>query len=66
MAVRRVVHSFKKGQRLMLDDIYVIQGLDGGDWWQKTGTDVRESDNKEFGEELVCTRTVTITIEARP
>jgi len=27
-------HKFKKGQELHLDEIYNIQALGGGDWWE--------------------------------
>lgn len=30
-------HSFKKGQQMHLDEIYDIQGLADGDWWDFEG-----------------------------
>lgn len=54
-------YSFKLGERFMLDDIYAIQGLGGGDWWERTGEDKSEAD-RDLGEDLICTRAITITV----
>lgn len=48
-------HKFKKGEWIRLDDIYFIQALAGGDWW--------EHDEDECGEDIVITRSVTIVIK---
>lgn len=55
------VHTFKKGDRFTLDQIWNIQGLAGGDWWEKTGEDVEAADI-DLGEDLICTRDIKITI----
>ena len=55
----REIHKFQVGDRFTLDDIYIIQGLGSGDWWERTGEDTDASD---LGEDLICTRNITITI----
>jgi len=57
----REVFTFKKGDRFSLDYIYSIQGLGGGDWWEKTGEDTALKDI-DLGEALVCVRDIKITI----
>jgi hypothetical protein len=59
------VYKFRKGDMVTLDDIYDIQGLADGDWWEKTGDDLPkhlQSKDIEMSESLVCTKTVKITI----
>lgn len=56
------IHSFKKGQSIDLDHIYHIQGLGGGDWWEKTGRDVPSQKDIDLGENLICTKTIKIII----
>lgn len=58
------VYKFKKGEIVSLDDIYVIQGLGHGDWWEKTGKDVDDSDpmGTDMGEEIIITKDIKITI----
>lgn len=57
-------YKFKKGQVIVLDTIYAIQGLGGGDWWEKTGRDVDQGDRwgKDLGDEIIITRDIEITI----
>ena len=58
------VFKFKKGQITDLDSIYNIQGLAGGDWWEKTGNDVDKFDpmGSDMGDEVIITRNIEITI----
>jgi hypothetical protein len=51
----REVYKFKKGQKLSLDSIYVIQGLADGNWWEKEGGD-------DMSENIICTDNIKITI----
>ena len=46
--------TFIKGQVLFLDDIYSVQGLGGGDWWD--GKDFEGDDN------IIITRTIRIKV----
>lgn len=62
MTTKKTVHKFTKGQILQLDQIYNIQGLANGSWWEKTGNDVREFDNVDLGDEVIITKNITITI----
>lgn len=64
MANSKKVYKFKKGQVTVLDNIYAIQGLGGGDWWEKTGNDISSSKSYEIelGDEVVITRDIEITI----
>lgn len=51
------IHHFKKGQKIHLDSIYDIQGLGGGDWWE------RENNKDDFErDDLIITRNIKITI----
>jgi hypothetical protein len=52
-------HKFKRGQKLRLDDIYLISGLAGGKWW--TTDDPFEADGNQ-GEEVEIVEDITITI----
>lgn len=47
---------FKKGQPIHLDDIYEIQGLAGGQWWQPADGEPEDSDR------IVCVEDITIKI----
>jgi hypothetical protein len=49
-------HKFRKGEKIHLDEIYAIQGLAGGQWWQ------REDGEDELSDDLIITETITITI----
>ena len=62
--VIKEVFKFKKGQITDLDSIYNIQGLAGGDWWEKTGNDVDQFDpmGSDMGDEVIITRNIEITI----
>jgi hypothetical protein len=64
MTKKTETHIFKKNQIMQLDDIYTIQGLGGGDWWEKTGGDVSEFDSigNDIGDEIIITRNIKITI----
>jgi hypothetical protein len=56
----REKYSFKAGQELYLDDIYSIQGLAGGDWWEH-----KEDEGDIYtvpGDVIIITRNVTISI----
>lgn len=64
MTVTSTTYSFKKSETFSLDDIFEIQGLGGGDWWEKTGEDLPEHLRHDIGmsESLICTKTIKITI----
>jgi len=47
-------YSFKKGQRLHLDHIYLIQGIGGNDWWEPI---------EEGGDNIIITQDIKIKIE---
>jgi hypothetical protein len=51
-------HKFKRGQKLRLDDIYMIQGLAGGKWWTAPDCSISE----ESDEDVTITEDITITI----
>ena len=57
----RDVYEFREGDRFTLDDIYAIQGLGGGDWWERTGEDTAAR-SSDLSEDLVCTRDIKIVI----
>jgi hypothetical protein len=46
---------FKKGQQLHLDEIYDIQGLAGGHWWERDEPD-------EYCDDLHIVEDITIKI----
>lgn len=48
------VYDLKKDDRLCLDQIYTIQGIAGGDWWERIGDDLSEN--------IRITRNIKITI----
>jgi hypothetical protein len=52
------IYKFKKGQKLHLDDIYMIQGLAGGKWWD--APDCASSD--ESDEEVTILEDIEIQI----
>ena len=54
MRSSKKVYKFKAGQKLSLDDIYDIQGLGGGAWWEHIADDMDG--------QIVITRDITITI----
>jgi hypothetical protein len=64
MTTNKTVYKFKKGQITVLDNIYAIQSLGSGDWWEKTGNDVDPSDKMgaDLGDEIIITRDIEITI----
>lgn len=47
-------YKFKKGERYHLDDIYLIQGIGGNDWWTHDG--------EEYSDDIVITRNHEFTI----
>jgi hypothetical protein len=64
MTVTTTIYKFKKGQETHLDEIYFIQSLDDGDWWQHLDFDDRENSfGHGDGDELVITRNITIEIK---
>jgi len=48
-------YKYKSGQHVSLDEIYGIQGLDGGDWWDPI--------SDELDDELIITDDITIIIK---
>jgi len=56
--VRRKIYIYRKGEVRHLDDIYPVQGLDGGDWW-----DHCESERRFPGDMIIITRDIKISIE---
>ena len=57
-------HKFKRGQKLMLDEIYTISGLAGGQWW--TADDPSDA-RGDGGENVTIVEDISITITvARP
>lgn len=50
------VYTFKKGQVLHLDQIYLIQGLCDGDWYDQ------DIDGEDAGESVIINRDITIEI----
>ena len=50
-------YKYKKGQVLDLDEIYNIQGIAGGDWW-----DAGDLADGDAGEEVVIVKDITIRI----
>jgi len=56
--------EFRKGQKLHLDDIYDIQGLAEGDWWEVDYTDPGNNGD-ENGDFIVITKSIDITIRAK-
>lgn len=59
----RESYTFKKGQVVTLDDIYAIQGLAGGDWWDADSPNELEGSR---GEIVTITRNIKITITWNP
>jgi len=53
-AQSKKIYKFKVGRKLSLDAIYDIQGLAGGDWWEKIGDDLSD--------QIKIVRDITITI----
>lgn len=49
------VYQFKKGEKLSLDDIYMIQGLGDADWWIPI--------ERTSGEEVIITKDIKIEIK---
>lgn len=49
------IYQFKKGEKLDLDSIYMIQGLGGTDWWKF----IEDTDR----EEVIITKDIKIEIK---
>lgn len=58
--VTKQVYKFKKGQRVHLDEIYMIQGLAGG-WFEEERTSERKGAGT-LTDNLVITRDIKFTI----
>ena len=61
----KTTYAFRAGQAIDLDQIYTIQGLAGGDWWERTGDDLQEHRrdvDMDFSESLRVTRDISITV----
>lgn len=52
-------YKYKKGQKLHLDDIYLIQGLGDGKWWDASDP---HSNDTEQGEKVTIIEDIEITI----
>lgn len=55
----KAVYTFKKGQVLHLDQIYPIQGLCNGDWYDQ------DVDGEDAGELVIINRDIIIEIIER-
>jgi hypothetical protein len=53
MVKEKTNYSFCKGEKLHLDDIYMVQGLAGGKWWEPV---------TDEGDDIVIVENVTIDI----
>jgi len=60
MAIRkeRGIYKFKRGQEIRLDNIYDIQALAGGDWWEHT-------DAEGLSESIIITKDIEIIISSK-
>lgn len=57
------IYTFKKGQKVHLDEIYMIQGLDS-DWFEEDFTaDDSEYSRKGLTDHLVITKDIKFTIK---
>lgn len=54
MAKGKTKYVFKIGERYHLDDIYIVQGIGGNDWW--------EAISEEDDDDVVITKDITIEI----
>lgn len=59
MARRQKTYKFRQGEEFTLDAIFEIQGLGGGDWWEKVPDGGRDLD---MSEACRCTRDIKITV----
>ena len=59
MAREQKTYRFRQGDEFTLDAIYAIQGLGGGDWWEKVPDGGRDLDMSEV---CRCTRDIKITV----
>jgi len=59
MARTQTSYRFKAGQEFSLDQIFEIQGLGGGDWWEKIPDG---GDDLDMSEACRCTRDIKITV----
>lgn len=56
MAKKQSTYRFKKGDKTHLGQIYDVQGLGGGDWWDHDRTDGEDGDN------IIITRDIKIAV----
>lgn len=54
MTVTSKTYSFTRGEKMCLDDIYEIQAIGDGDWWERVNLDIPSP--------VCCTKTIKITI----
>jgi hypothetical protein len=59
MAKTQHTYRFRKGEEFTLDAIFDIQGLGGGQWWEKIPDGGGDLDRSEF---CRCTHDIKITI----
>ena len=59
MARAQKTYRFRLGDKFTLDYIYDIQGLGGGDWWEKVDDG---SGDIDLSEECRCIRDTKITV----
>jgi hypothetical protein len=56
-------YKFKKGQVLHLDDIYLIQGLGDGKWWD--ASDPHSENDIDRGEIVTIVEDIEFTIKIK-
>ena len=59
MARTQKTYRFLIGDDFTLDDIFEIQGLGGGDWWEKVPD---AGNNLDLSENCRCIRNIKITV----
>ncbi len=59
MAGYKNTYRYRQGDEFPLDEIYAIQGLGGGDWWEKISDGARDLDMSDI---CRCTRDIKITV----
>ena len=59
MGRKRSTYKFRRGDEFTLDSIFDIQGLGGGNWWEKVPDGGKDLD---MSENCRCTRDIKITI----
>jgi hypothetical protein len=53
-------YKYKKGQKLHLDQIYIIQGLGSNDWWESL---ISGSNTKSPSDDIIITKDIEIEIK---